>query len=557
MAGENRGKAVEVVVHLAIEGLVGTAIPKNAEIVWDESAPPLSWKPDIFIPSKGRFPGLLVLVTFSGSETDSRQKFWRNLAEYFDAKEKLPGICAMSVLAGARVRNKLLETQGHVFNGVFQFEDHANPRTVAKWLTSLTTKKTSPASLLANAQSLSKNDPSFRSLVLTLRKAVANALATKPALSPTFWKIGSTTRGRVPSTASDTSYRRGVAKALLFDNAELSLLKANRALPSMPHHVALLRENMLCRSISGTVLADPEIRFALGNVPDIGKLIESNITDVGASARERIWNLGVLEKALKWCRDNWVICTNNSRLTLGLQMQKKGWPSPAVLYRALKTTLAMRLGRQGQAWLEDVADQSGEMRSILVGLILPKFERGAHKLPAHVAQAVASALCSRTHNLSPLNDKEVTEALDAYVSGEIEARLVCHGIDAVKALLVRALDASGVAWKMGRLPSGLAECLGYPERDLGTSGIVAGKATFIHWKTVTNQGRDHKVKELYARGFQGGREWIDTRYRRRALRCLLVVDGTWGAADFTRLASGVWDGIYYPHELDELIKTIV
>jgi hypothetical protein len=556
MAGENRGKAVEAIVRLAIEELKGASVPSDAKIIWDEPSAPLSWKPDIYIPASDGFGGLLVLVTFAGSETDSRQKFWRNLAEYFDAKTRIPSICTVSILAGARVRDKLLETQQHIFNGVLQFEDHAPLANVARWIAALTGKKATSASLMMQAKDLAASDVEFRKLVSAVRNAIEKAIKAPPSLHASFWTTGSKGHTRIPASVTSTAYRRGVAKALLFSKEELALLCAGKRLPEKARHAALLRGQIVSRSISGIALADEEIRFAISNVPNLVQLIDVGTTAVGVSARERIWELGMLEEALDWCRKNWTVCADEKQVENGLLQVKSSWPSPHVLYGALKTTLALKLGRQGQAWLEDVADKSTEMRSILVGLILPKFERGASPLPAHVAKSVASALASRAQLIDPLSDEEMDKALDSYVSGEIEARLVCHGIDPVGGLISQSLKDAGINWRKGRLPSGVAERLGYSERDLGTGGMIAGTSTFIHWKTVTDQGRDHKVKELFARSFQGGRCWNGKQYAPRAVKRLLVIDGTWGAADFDALAS-VWDGLYYPNELGELAKAIV
>jgi hypothetical protein len=557
MAGENRGKAVEVVVRLAIQGLLGAGLPKKATVVWDDSAPPLAWKPDIFVSPQGRFPGLLVLVTFSGSETDSRQKFWRNLCEYFDARTKIPSICAVSVLAGARVRERLLETQNHIFNGVVQLEDLADPKLVAKWLSLLTRKGMDPEALLVEAQGLAKVDGAFRRFVATVGQAIRDAIGAAPSLDPTFWSLGGRTHVRLPGEHAPTHYRRGVAKSLLFDDQELTLLKLGKKLPRVPRHAGLVRAGILSQSLAGSALVDEEVRFAVSCLPNLSSTLKLGVTDVGVSARQRLWELGGLESALHWCRDNWVICSDKKFVARKLQENRAGQPTPHIFYAALKATLAIRLGKQGQAWLEDAADQSGEMRSILVGLILPKFERGAAGLPAHVAKAVAEALSKRTAKCSALSDKDIDSAMSEYVSGEIENRLVCHGIDAVETIVCDALSTAGIAWQRGRLPSGLAERLGYPERDLGTGGIVAGSTTFVHWKTVTDQGRDHKVKELFARGYQGKRQWGGNTYRRRELKCLLVVDGTWGKEDFQLLTRDAWDGVFYADEMVELVKAIV
>jgi hypothetical protein len=198
------------------------------------------------------------------------------------------------------------------------------------------------------------------------------------------------------------------------------------------------------------------------------------------------------------------------------------------------------------------------MRSVLVGLHLPRFERGQDSLSDEIVDAMASALSTRCKNSAMLQNNEIEAVLDDFISDEIEMRLTCHGIDPVGAIVRNALSDAGINHREGRLPSGFAERLGYPERDLGTGGLIAGAKTFIHWKTVSDSGRDHKVKELCARAFQGVRMWTGSNYVERATpsRTILVVDGTWRPEDLSRLQSSGWHKILYADEIQALIAAI-
>lgn len=554
MAGENRGKVLEALVRHSIEPLRGTRFPCNSEVVWDKPVAPLAWKPDIYIPPSSRFGGLLVLVTFAGSETDSRQKFWRNLAEFFDAKQKVPSISGVCVIAGARVREKQLQTQKHIFDAVFQFEDHAKPAELRRWLSLLALGSRTPDALLDGVAKLASAEQGFCKVCTVLTKAIGDGLACAPLLDPSFWQVRAPA-ARMPPTARNTHYRRGVSKAILFTSDEIAALRRGSALQRHPRHDALLEARILRKSLRGLVLVDEDVRFALQNVPDLSAVIDEGVTEVGRSSRDRLWDLGKLHTALEWCAQNWGLVGTPNRLESRLKAQQpKDGPPGHSVYQALKATLALRMGRQGQEWIEDVADRSGEMRSILVGLILPRFERGAAVLPLHVAQAVSISLARRCASVEPLSATEIKDAIKASISAEVEARLVCHGIDPVEVMLHRWLRRHSVGYEPGRLPSGLAERLGYSENDLGTRGILVAQRHFIHWKSASDDGRDHKVKELYARAFQGIRTWAGNHYklRKRPERSILVVDGTWKQEDLIALVHAGWNAVLYPDQLDDL-----
>jgi hypothetical protein len=76
MPGENRGRLLEGwIVH----GLRPLLDECRLDHVWDKRVPSLAVKPDLLILSQAKEPALLMFVTWAGSRTDVKQKFWRNV----------------------------------------------------------------------------------------------------------------------------------------------------------------------------------------------------------------------------------------------------------------------------------------------------------------------------------------------------------------------------------------------------------------------------------------------------------------------------------------------
>mgnify|MGYP001795188480 FL=1 len=108
------------------------------------------------------------------------------------------------------------------------------------------------------------------------------------------------------------------------------------------------------------------------------------------------------------------------------------------------------------------------------------------------------------------------------------------------------------------MPSALSEKLGYSTRDLGTKGILIANQIYVHWKSVSEEGRNHKVKEMYARIFQSTRTWNYHNYvtRESPGTFFLIVDGTWQDDDLISLIKAGWSKIFYPSEMQEFVDAI-
>jgi hypothetical protein len=558
MAGEKRGKALEVVACSALHSILPDISDADLAVIWDDAVDDLRWKPDLFIAPRGTFPGLCVWVTYAGSENDSQQKFWRNLAELIDVRSVFPNIITASIVAGARIREKFRNAQLHVFHRFYEIEESGVASNLLRgYLDQLGQSGLTASERLHVAAEMTSNDCVFSNLIDSVGASLTQAMESCAPIHTSFWNTVECLDLR-PEQTRVTHYRRGVAKASLFSRSEIERLTQNQRLQQNEDISVLHDVGILSRSIGGSALIDEEVRFAVTNVPELADLIDAGLSEVGRSSVERVRDCYKLRDSLIWIRNNWEAIKDAGFLSEQLRTIQA--IQPGYLLLGIKAVLANKLGRQGQGWLEEVEDESGVIKSVLIGLVIPKFERGVSPLPAEVRRAIASALSRRICTAQGIEESDLIEIVPEFVRKEIETSLTCHGIDGAEVFVKRELARQGIAFSEGRLVSGLAEMFGYSARDFGmSSGFVVDGDIFVHCRTVRDTGRDHKVKELAARVYQSKREWNGERFVSRTgvgRRCVLVVDGDWRLDDLMFLNQAGWDAICYPDAFVDCIESM-
>jgi hypothetical protein len=560
MAGEKRGKALEAIVSHALKHKRVSACYDISTMMWDEEHDAMRWNPDFFIESRagsGR-PSLLVFVTYAGSETDSRQKFWRNLAEFFEARTQNSNMVTVSVVGGARFRAKLFQTQCLLVDSVVDLQaliSNADLRGVLDYLGKYTDKD----DLKNRLDTLFRDNAKFRSLVEEIANKIPLGVSSAE-LNESFWLVPRS--GGSAQSLETTHYRRGVAKAALLDSDDREAIRNGRRVAERNEHLALIKYGSLTKSIGGLSLADEEIRFALQHLSEdrLANILSRGITASGLDSIGILRDVPNIREGIVACASNWDRVCSSEALYEELSGGGEIPLTSAQVFRSLKALLAFKLGRQGQEWIEDVVDETSEMRSILVGLIFPKFERNEAKPKPPVVRAIASSLAARCSRISAPSTTEIEQVIGDLIRKEIEAKLVCHGIDPVRELICIAAEDSGVPYESGYLRSGLSETLGFSRKDLGTAGLYLGhdRQAFVHWKTVGSQGRDHKVKELFARGYQSRAEYSEGSYvlRNSPSQVVLVCDGDWRTGDPQFLASGGWTHVIGVDGIQHLVSSL-
>lgn len=121
-------------------------------------------------------------------------------------------------------------------------------------------------------------------------------------------------------------------------------------------------------------------------------------------------------------------------------------------------------------------------------------------------------------------------------------------IDAACGIKVKRVNASSI----------MGELAGKTVQDAGTMPVFAFKGGLIFWQSVTQAGRDHKKKELSGRvrALKYTKNGGTFARRNSANRMLVVLDGEWRDQDLKVLYESGWDEIFYPDEMNLLVKAI-
>ncbi|MEZ9540149.1 hypothetical protein AB4160_18425 [Shewanella sp. 10N.286.51.B8] len=547
MAGERRGKVLELIVAASFQLRTENSYTLN-KIVLDSHVEGLRWKPDVFLEllrDKNLY-SILGLITYAGSENDSQQKFWRNICEVKDFKSNFTSGYVFSFIAGGRIRGKILKAQESLFDCVFNLDEYfVDLNSLLQEFQS----ENSSEKIVELINGKYKEDLGFKSCVNRLSMDVYSCLSVK-CVNSGFWDELIVTGKSFYPTPRNTYYRRGITKSALFTKVEISELKKSGRLKSKSR-VDLVLCGILKDKIGGLSLDDKDIEYAIENISNLYEVIEFGLSDVGKDSVDKILNSRDIKNVLNHIKENYIDFTNAEKLEQYLYSGLDEFPSKTV-FIAIKAILAEVLGRQGQGWLEEVSDKVGVVKSVLIGIDIPRFERGERDLKSNLRTAIADSLSQRLGKVK-FDSVEVDSVLASFFKKEIETRLICHGMDPIKSIVLFYLKENNICYEESYLDSAISISLGFSGRDLSMRGIWAGDV-FIHWRSVTKAGKTHKLKEISSRCFQGRKLIKNNRFvaSKHPKYTVLIVDGEWAAEDFLLLKSHGWDYILYPDQLNKL-----
>lgn len=170
----------------------------------------------------------------------------------------------------------------------------------------------------------------------------------------------------------------------------------------------------------------------------------------------------------------------------------------------------------------------------------------------------AQVLADAASSLIGTDLKALTSDIEkAYISKEYEATLLSHqGFDPLGWLIAEQVPGFAAV----KPKSAFAECAGI-KGVAGSIHLGEARSTLVNWQSATDEGKDHKVKELCGRAVALRYTW-DAKSksfvpRAGVKKLCLVVDGTWTQEDLDTLVRAGWDEIFYPDEMDKLAKAIV
>jgi hypothetical protein len=611
VAGEKKGIAYEALVKLVLDELVSTG-KLAGTVFWNEKPAGMTIEPDFTVgPDKDR-PSHMFLVTHSGASGNSHMKFWRNIGELVEAKVFLPTVPQVIAVAfDAVIKTDLKNLQNVAFDGELVVGDTLYGPALLKWIDSIYTRlpqktEDKPRALSEAASKNATTVAAIRSLVSEL----ANQLKKGDSQRHPLWTIAR--RRSIPSgrKAKNTSFKKGIAKLLVVSDPDAALAAA-----ATGHAIAddpLLDDlGWVSRSIAGSRIIDPDILFVSSIRPSgpIIKLAKSlakkkSLTDMLRPLRDAEAFVAVA----RLLATNWDEVLNSVWLHRELT-SSHGDPlayaaaagcttakyvRPGVVAEALVELLKAGAGRrQGfglarlVALLDDQATHRPELEKLAKSIGLgPISWRGANtvsygyrdwlfgadrknfSLTTFELLRVAAALSTAAKQLSKSDAIAALQDLrQLWVSNLFEAKFASHrDLDVLDQIVIGALGGSGHATeRIAFFPSVWAELADTAGASVnvrsGSTAVIKVSESIIVTKSAHDSHTNDKRKELCGRAFAMRYRWDNNKkafgHRLGVSRLFLVLDGSWTDGDLAALLRAGWDTIFYPDEMDKLVKAIV
>lgn len=601
MASEKRGAIAEALTEIALRRILGrlTSLGK----LWLQTPPPgVSIDSDFSIGPSPDHPTVVVLVTVSGSIKDSTRKFWRNMAELVELKVLPKAPKVISVAFTDFAKNGIAAVEAATVDVVLLVAANA-PQ-----LSSFADKQQSKApkryeEVLAWVESHLRRDARLAAGVTWLETELEKAISTSVPKVARIWQLESKRRaaGTAALDPRTTSFKKGLGRLLLFPEWPAVLRDKGRRIVGPNAEVGLALG--LCRgSIAGTKLTDPDVHWTLDNFD--AALLE-RIVRAQPLARLEGWLQALreqshLKKQADWILDHWAALCEPSGLFAALRKCKADPASVAPglarrgsvrvwIFHVLLDLLKLAAGGTqafGAAALQaDLAalEDRREHRAVVKKLLKtePSWRRGRtiwlgladwsngpsaqnFRLYDDDLARVVDALCRRMSGVDPnILRGRMQELQRVQFTSTFDGKVMSHQFDPLRSLVLETLKGQGLPQKECSLSSCFADRVrqGIATIDPRTAGteVVLSKHTVVASQTMTKQGRDHKRKEFASRAVSVRYAWSDKGFieRRGINKLILVLDGEIGSRELDVLRTAGWDEIFYPDEMNKLVKAIV
>jgi len=597
MAGERKGKAYEALLKVVLEDLLADGIIKGS-LFWNEKPVGMTIEPDFTIGKDPNNPSHVFLVTHSGSAKDSEKKFWRNIGELAELKTRLPTLpLAVSVAFDSVMKADLKAIQDVVFDVQLVVGDSDYGSELQAWIDAHASglPKDSDEKVAAIRAEIRDRPQGavIRKLAMRLAKDVRSVLLQARPRLPTLWALARTHHGTVPAIARDTFVRRGMMKAALLGTMPDRRLTVSPAAAKLTEELRLARNQDISRaSLVGPKLADRDLVW-LATSKLSGEDINSLVNTYGSDGFRRqilkVRSVAVLPHLMAYTAANLARLKTTKGMLAALQKLHANpgtglnlpasVPVPVTLWMfdIVGAIVKAGTGKAQDFGYSTFAKHSAAARSRIGNMDIgtwcscfmnqyfnrqPEFSppAGAVEFCAHV---LAEALSGTTQVTLAAAKDQIREQ---YIRKELEVGLLTHrGFDPVGALLAERLSRIGltseeITVQAGFAEAGAADGLNVHARSSGSTLLAVGK-TGISWQSAHDSHTNDKRKELCGRALALKYGW-DSKAKRfqvrpRFQRLLLVVDGTWKQDDLDALMAAGWDALYYPDEMDKLVKEIV
>lgn len=609
MAGEKKGKTCEAITLIALRELK-TKRRLGGSIFWNKKPSSMTIEPDFTVGPNYENPEIVLMVTHSGSTKNSNMKFWRNIGELAEAKTLLSTIPrAYSIIFDSAIFENLKKVESVAFDGQLVIGETGYGKLLLKWIDENYEKL--PVDGEAKVEAIWKLISKEETLKLLINDLAADLHSLifqhKPELDQ-LWGMARRRRLPQPRSAKTTYLRRGIGKLLLLQPPySTAITRDGRFRPGTPIELlkALERIGLAKRTIGGFRASDPELLWPINNIaPDLlEKICMAQPLSQMSELIEALLSLAQIELHTKYITQHWKELTTAHGLYKHLKScyENPGAINPngksssrrVWLYHALmewiklagNTRTAYGLGRLATEVDKAAADPHHrkevakivgghvEWRSsetiVRLGLVDWVSSPSAQNFPlydddlARVSSVLANRL-QKCQQPNPLSDTE--KLVDAIVQCNLETKLLPYRhFQPIESAIEIALKQHGYAIKKFPFTKAcfaqFAESLGLylDPRAAGTTVFIV-KSTLINWQSAHGSHTNDKTKELCGRAVALRYSW-DTETSRFTPRpsvkkLILIVDGTWRQEELNALLRAGWDEIFYPDEMEELVKAI-
>jgi hypothetical protein len=607
MAGERKGIAYEAIVKIALEELVRKG-KLTGTVFWNEKPDAMTIEPDFTVGTDKDHPTHVFLVTHSGAAGNSHMKFWRNIGELGEAKIRLKTPARVySVAFDSVIKEDLKALQATAFDGQLLVGDSDYGRCLQWWVEAnapeLPKDGDEKVDGIREAMKDSSRTDNPKSLIDGFVRDLGKLVqTTRPELDELWALERKRAHGSAP-LARDTFVRRGMAKLLVLPaEVRKEVVAGKRTISDRPDLVPAVRlgivaKNMSLRGKATTFrVADAETANALTllSAPQLASVFSRPLPDGVQAVVEQVRSVTRLDAMMaglvahydRLLRPAEMLATFEAQHAdpshLFLDATGAAPPEDVWLFRLVCESVKAVGGlKQGYGYAQMVQDikrlaSGAEMgRFVRTAAGVPKWELPASTEPVRrglqdyvnripgtsfsraLLAVVAFTLSKRLAEIPKARLLAATNALaETWISSAFEARLLTHrSFDPVGWLVEDALR--GCAHEEQYIAACFAEAAPTLSSTLsGTTKVIRAKHTLVNWQSASDEGREHKKKELCGRAVALRYSWDaeNGKFVPRAgiERLILVVDGTWRQDDLDALALSGWDHIFYPHEADQL-----
>tara|TARA_Y100001960_G_scaffold95611_1_gene102958 strand:- start:10912 stop:12699 length:1788 start_codon:yes stop_codon:yes gene_type:complete len=595
MPGERKGKTYEALVMVALKELKRKGKLKG-EIFWNKTPNGMSIEIDFSVGPNQDKPKFIILVTHSSSAKNSDMKCWRNLGELAEAKVCLSVIPKVfSIVFDSAIRESLKSLQASAFDGQIVIGDKKYGRQIQNWVDKNLTELPTDSKIKADEiQNRIRTDPALKKLCNQLVSDLGKLLKSRTTDLELLWKMERRRRKPQPKNSRETFVRRGISKLLIFEDRQqaIQFYRGKRTrINEIPNYAFTL--GLAIKGISGpgnpgwAKPADSEIVNAVKLLDDLSleailrSAPEGSLEDWLITLRnsDHLVFMGqyVMSEYHNLCKPNTLHKRFISLHKNPWALVKKGdapsnWPPRSVwllefLVEFIKVSTGLSNGYGHAQLAKDVVSGGWGQKKDLISA--GQFG-GGFGLSAWIARnpdstfrqglikGMAHAISKRLNLIPATQTQEIIHCIQHKVNKNIiEAKLCTHQAFKPLYVLIRNLFPDCQKEGIRTAYAEKANLVG----QAGKTTIVKEKNTIINWQSVSDAGRDHKKKELCGRALALRYSW-DAENKKFITRpgvkkLILIIDGTFRQKDLNALVNAGWDHIFYPDEMDELVKEIV